>query len=287
MSMLAMVPKMFNPGIETAQHRAMLAMSPGTAAAPAGAAAPAAAPEGASAGADQAAAGAEGVAPPQPTKIIIGSVLRGAVSGASMMFGINSFGPKIPFINKFMTSIITKIPFLAKAGFPMGTVAALGVGAGLGAVFGLIGGIRKARKATAEYVAAQAAAQAQQPAAQPEPAPVGDPLVLGPDGKPVGVEPATNIPHGTRKNPVMDAAYKAKKLKAAKAKRAAKAKAAANARGIRYHIVWGDTLWALSRRYGVSINDIVRANSHKIHNPNLIYAGDTITIPVKAKKRRS
>ena len=45
---------------------------------------------------------------------------------------------------------------------------------------------------------------------------------------------------------------------------------------ITYKIRRGDTLWSISRRYGVSIAQIVRLN--RIPNPNLIYAGDTIRI---------
>lgn len=47
-----------------------------------------------------------------------------------------------------------------------------------------------------------------------------------------------------------------------------------------YHIQWGDTLSHLAYRYGTSVNAIVQANPQKIVNPNLIYAGDTIEIPV-------
>lgn len=43
-----------------------------------------------------------------------------------------------------------------------------------------------------------------------------------------------------------------------------------------YKIQYGDTLWSISRRYGVSIATIVRLN--RIQNPNLIYAGETIRI---------
>ncbi len=43
-----------------------------------------------------------------------------------------------------------------------------------------------------------------------------------------------------------------------------------------YKIQWGDTLWSISRRYGVPIATIVRLN--RIQNPNLIYAGSTIRI---------
>lgn len=43
-----------------------------------------------------------------------------------------------------------------------------------------------------------------------------------------------------------------------------------------YKIKWGDTLWSISRRYGVPIATIVRLN--RIQNPNLIYAGQTLRI---------
>lgn len=43
-----------------------------------------------------------------------------------------------------------------------------------------------------------------------------------------------------------------------------------------YKIRWGDTLYGISRRYGVPIATIVRLN--RIQNPNLIYAGQTIRI---------
>lgn len=43
-----------------------------------------------------------------------------------------------------------------------------------------------------------------------------------------------------------------------------------------YKIQYGDTLWSISKRYGVSIATIVRLN--RIQNPNLIYAGQTLRI---------
>ena len=43
-----------------------------------------------------------------------------------------------------------------------------------------------------------------------------------------------------------------------------------------YQVRWGDTLWGISRRYGVSIATIVRLN--RIANPNLIYAGSILRI---------
>lgn len=48
----------------------------------------------------------------------------------------------------------------------------------------------------------------------------------------------------------------------------------------RYRVRYGDTLWAISRQFGVSIASIARENG--IQNPNLIYPGQILTIP-KAK----
>ena len=49
-----------------------------------------------------------------------------------------------------------------------------------------------------------------------------------------------------------------------------------NTNYIIYKIQYGDTLWSISRRYGVSIAYLVRLN--RIPNPNLIYAGNTLLI---------
>jgi LysM repeat protein len=46
----------------------------------------------------------------------------------------------------------------------------------------------------------------------------------------------------------------------------------------RYHVVrWGETLYGISRRYGVTIREIAAANG--IRNVNLIYAGQRLIIP--------
>jgi len=45
---------------------------------------------------------------------------------------------------------------------------------------------------------------------------------------------------------------------------------------INYTIKWGDTLWAIAKRYGVTIQDLVNWNN--IKNPNLIYAGNRLVI---------
>lgn len=44
-----------------------------------------------------------------------------------------------------------------------------------------------------------------------------------------------------------------------------------------YTIRPGDTLWGLARRYGTTVDTLVRLNG--IANPDLIYAGDTLRIP--------
>ena len=43
-----------------------------------------------------------------------------------------------------------------------------------------------------------------------------------------------------------------------------------------YEVRKGDTLWSISRRYGVSIASIIKRN--RITNPNLIYVGEKIRI---------
>jgi len=48
-----------------------------------------------------------------------------------------------------------------------------------------------------------------------------------------------------------------------------------------YTVKWGDTLWALSRAFGCSIDDIVALNSDLIKDPNLIYVGWELTIEQK------
>ena len=48
-----------------------------------------------------------------------------------------------------------------------------------------------------------------------------------------------------------------------------------------YTVRWGDTLWALSRKHGCTVSDIVAANSKLIKNPDLIYVGWELVIPQK------
>ena len=48
---------------------------------------------------------------------------------------------------------------------------------------------------------------------------------------------------------------------------------------VTYTIQAGDTLWAIARKYGCSITEIVAANSDRIKNPNRIHAGWQLKIP--------
>jgi LysM repeat protein len=197
----------FNPAAEMSQLRtqrtlAMQATGPAAAAAApttvAGAAAAAPADGAAATGAaGDAAMGAMAVQePPSTSKIVLQSVLKGAMTGASVSLGFKQFGPllgKIPFVaNMFgklpiagavgtgLLGFVSKIPvlgglvgkvapLLAKTGLQGFLIAGL-VGAGIGAIFGAVGGMKKAKAATAEYEEAMAAQQAN---AEP---PVGDPV---------------------------------------------------------------------------------------------------------------
>lgn len=47
---------------------------------------------------------------------------------------------------------------------------------------------------------------------------------------------------------------------------------------VSYRVRRGDTLWKISNRYGVSINEIARINN--IQNPNLIFTGQILRIPI-------
>ena len=50
-----------------------------------------------------------------------------------------------------------------------------------------------------------------------------------------------------------------------------------NTQGEWHTVVRGDTLWGLSRRYGVALNSIIALNP-QIRNPNLIYPGQRVRI---------
>ena len=194
----------FNPAAEMSQMRTQrtLAMQ---AAAPQGPAAGAAGPAPDPAAAMAAAAAMPGAAgdaamaanavmePPSTSKIVLQSVLKGAVSGASVTMGLKSFGPmlmKIGFVGKLLTPVLgflSKVPLVGKLLPMMGKTGLQGflitaaVGAGIGAIGGAISGMKKAKAAAAEYAEAMAAQQAQQQA------PVGDPVNTEPD--PAAAEP--------------------------------------------------------------------------------------------------
>ena len=44
-----------------------------------------------------------------------------------------------------------------------------------------------------------------------------------------------------------------------------------------YTVVYGDTLSAIARRFGISLGELIAANN--IRNPNLIFAGQVLVIP--------
>ena len=46
-----------------------------------------------------------------------------------------------------------------------------------------------------------------------------------------------------------------------------------------YTVVQGDTLWAIARRCGTTVEELVRVNH--IENPNLIYVGQVLKVPVR------
>lgn len=189
-----------NPAMEMSQVRAQqtLAMEGSASAAPA--AAPAAAGPAAQAAAGTAAPGAAADAamgaaavqpPPSTSKTVLQSVLRGAMTGASVTLGIKQFAPllgrigfignmigKLPvagaagagllgFLGKIpiLGSIVGKVvPALSRTGIGGFLIAGL-IGAGVGAIFGAISGLKKAKAETAAYAEAQAKAQADAAAA--------------------------------------------------------------------------------------------------------------------------
>ncbi len=48
--------------------------------------------------------------------------------------------------------------------------------------------------------------------------------------------------------------------------------------GKTYTVVSGDTLWGIAKKYGVSLDTLIKANPG-IKNPNLIHVGDKVAIP--------
>lgn len=53
--------------------------------------------------------------------------------------------------------------------------------------------------------------------------------------------------------------------------------------GFLYTVKPGDTVFSIARRFGVSLEELIAANPH-ISDPNLIYPGDVLCVPVKAPK---
>ncbi|WP_226576545.1 SafA/ExsA family spore coat assembly protein [Halobacillus litoralis] len=48
-----------------------------------------------------------------------------------------------------------------------------------------------------------------------------------------------------------------------------------------YIVKSGDTLWKISKKYKIGLSEIINANS-QFSNPDLIYPGDRVTIPLKS-----
>lgn len=158
----------------------MQADAPVAAASAADPAATAAAGAAAAGAAGDAAIGAAGVQePPSTSKIVMQSILKGAMTGASVTLGIKGVGPtlmKVGFVSKLATPAIQflsklplvgkVLPFLGRSGI-QGFLIAGAIGAGVGAIFGAIGGLKKAKAAAAEYAEAMAQQQAQTPVGDP------------------------------------------------------------------------------------------------------------------------
>ncbi len=49
--------------------------------------------------------------------------------------------------------------------------------------------------------------------------------------------------------------------------------------GYIYQVISGDTMFEIAKRFGISLDELIKANS-QIINPNLIYPGQEICIPV-------
>lgn len=219
-------------------------------------------------GADAATLGADQVQPPSLLKTVGGGILKGALTGATFGFGAGKFFPGFKPTSMVFNVVLKglrMIPFVSKfiPGGLMGTIVAGGV---LGAAVGGVTGFLKHRRESAAYGELMAAQQAQSQQG---------PVSVNPDGSmtPVGPVPAPAPSASVPSNPPMGEVVAGENAAPAKKKRKKKSKM------INYHIVWGDTLGKLARRYGTSVAAIMKANPGKITNPNLIYAGDTIKIP--------
>ncbi len=49
-----------------------------------------------------------------------------------------------------------------------------------------------------------------------------------------------------------------------------------------FTVKWGDTLWEISQSYRIGLSEIINANP-QFNNPDLIYPGDKVTIPLKSE----
>lgn len=59
-----------------------------------------------------------------------------------------------------------------------------------------------------------------------------------------------------------------------------------SASAVRHTVVKGDTMWKLSRAYGVTLQSVIDANPH-IEDPDLIYPGDVLEIPTNEESSLS
>ncbi|MBO4422120.1 MAG: LysM peptidoglycan-binding domain-containing protein [Clostridia bacterium] len=71
---------------------------------------------------------------------------------------------------------------------------------------------------------------------------------------------------------------KMKKIKAIPAILIAVSVLAVSANAVDHTVIRGDTMWKLSRAYGVTLESVIDANPH-IEDPDLIYPGDILHIP--------
>jgi soluble lytic murein transglycosylase-like protein len=46
-----------------------------------------------------------------------------------------------------------------------------------------------------------------------------------------------------------------------------------------YRVQAGDTLWSIASRHGITVAQLVEANRNKVPDQNIIYAGETLSIP--------
>lgn len=297
----------FNPAMEMSMIRSSQggAIAPGQqAAAVTGSSATGAAPVAAQATLAAAAPGAAGEAamgaaavqpePPQSSKIVLASVLRGASTGASVALGFKQFGPilgKLPMIGGLFGGIggfLTKLPvvgsLLGRTGIS-GFLIAGGIGAAIGAGVGLVMGMRKARAATTEYAEAQAAAQqaaAQQAAAEAQaaatqaqspvpdqagPAPGEAEAKKNPPMTPGAADASTGVKRAPGKSPWVTA--RTGKTMAPKGERP-------TTTAVRVRS--GDTLTSLATRYHTTVAAIVKANP-AITDPDVIRTGQMVEIP--------